>query len=102
MNMIWKTALGVTAALAITACGPLNKGNIGAGALTTLLTRFSKEPAQPVPTAPVLTRAQVDANPGGFMVLNAYSGTMVAALVAGAQNGNRTTWVSANGPSVTM
>jgi hypothetical protein len=101
MNMILKTALGVTVSMAITACGPLNKGNIGAGALKTLQTQFSKGPAQPIPTAPVLTPAQVDANPGGFMVLNAYNGTMVAALVAGAQNGNRTTWLSANGPSVT-
>jgi hypothetical protein len=101
MNTIWKTALGVAVSLAVTACGPLNEGNIGAGALQSLQTRFSKEPAQPVATAPVLTRAQVDANPGGFMVLNAYNGTMVAALVAGAENGNRTTWLSANGPSVT-
>jgi hypothetical protein len=101
MNIIWNTALGVAVSLAVTACGPLNEGNMGAGALHSLQTRFSKEPAQPVATAPVLTRAQVDANPGGFMVLNAYNGTMVAALVAGAQNGNRTTWLSANGPSVT-
>ena len=100
MNMI-KAALGVTVSLAVTACGPLNKGNITTGAVQALQTRFSGAPAAPVPTAPVLTRAQVDANPGGFMVLNAYSGTMVAALVAGAQNGNRTTWLSANGPSVT-
>jgi hypothetical protein len=101
MNIIWKTALGVAVSLAVTACGPLNEGNIGAGALQSLQTRFSKKPAQPLAAAPVLTRAQVDANPGGFMVLNAYNGTMVAALVAGAENGNRTTWLSANGPSVT-
>ena len=35
------------------------------------------------------------------MVLNAYNGTMVAALAAGASNGNRVTWLSADGPSVT-
>jgi hypothetical protein len=100
MNMM-KAALAGAATLAITACGPLNDGNIATGAAKALKTRFSGAPTEPVATAPVLTRAQVDANPGGFMVLNAYNGTMVAALLAGAQNGNRTTWLSANGPSVT-
>jgi hypothetical protein len=100
MNMM-KAALAGAATLAITACGPLNDGNIATGAAEALKARVSGAPAAPVATAPVLTRAQVDANPGGFIVLNAYNGTMVAALVAGAQNGNRTTWLSANGPSVT-
>jgi hypothetical protein len=101
MTMIWKAALGVAMTFATTACGPLNEGNIGTGALKTLRTRFFDAPMEQVPTAPVLTRAQIDANPGGFMVLNAYNGTMVAALLASTQNGNRTTWLSANGPSVT-
>ena len=100
MNMM-KAALAGAATLAITACGPLNDGKIATSAAEVLKTRFSGPPVEPVATAPVLTRVQVDANPGGFMVLNAYNGTMVAALVASAQNGNRTTWLSANGPSVT-
>jgi hypothetical protein len=101
MNMIWKPALGVAVSLAVTACGPLNEGNIGTGALQAIQSQFFGETAEPVPTVPVLTRAQVDANPGGYMVLNAYNGTMVTALAAGGSNGNRVTWLSANGPSVT-
>lgn len=101
MKMILKLALCVTSLMAGTACGPLNKGNIGAGALQSVQARLSGAPAQAVATAPMLTRTQVDANPGGFMVLNAYNGTMVALLAAGASNGNRMTWLSADGPSVT-
>ena len=100
MNMM-KAALAGAATLAMTACGPLNDGNIATGAAEALKTRLSGAPAEPAPTAPVLTRAQVDANPGGFMVLNAYNGTLVAALAAGGSNGNRITWLSADGLSVT-
>jgi hypothetical protein len=100
MNMM-KAALAGAATLAITACGPLNDGNITTGAAEALKTRFSGAPAEPVATAPVLTRAQVDANPGGFMVLNAYNGTLVATLAASGSNGNRLTWLSTDGLSVT-
>ncbi len=105
MNMMLKTTskagLAVTLALAVTACGPLNDGNIATGALKAVQARVSGAPAEPVATAPVLTAAQVAANPNGFMVLNAYNGTLVAALAAGGSNGNRTTWLSADGLSVT-
>ncbi len=105
MNMMLKTTLktglAATLALAVTACGPLNKGNIATGALKAAQARFGGAPVEPVPTAPVLTAAQVAANPNGFMVLNAYNGTLVAALAAGGSNGNRTTWLSAEGLSVT-
>lgn len=105
MTSICKTSMGPILGLAfaatLTACGPLNENNVANGVLDTVRTRFSGEPATPAPTAPVLTRAQVDANPGSFLVLNAYNGTMISAMAAGAQNGNRTTWLSASGPSVT-
>ena len=101
MNMMTRTALIGALVLAAAACGPLNKGNIAQGAIKAAQARFGGAQAAPVPTAPVLTRAQVDANPGGFMVLNAYNGTLVAALAAGGSNGDRTTWLSADGLSVT-
>ncbi len=101
MTTICKTSLGLACALALTACGPLNESNVSNGVLDVVKGRLSGAPAQPAPTAAVLTRAQADANPGGFLVLNAYNGTMVAAMAAGARNGNRVTWLSADGPSVT-
>ena len=101
MNMTAKTTLAAMLALAVSACGPLNKGNIASDALAALQTRFSPAPATPLATAPVLTRAQVDANPGGFLVLNAYNGTIITAMTAAASNANRVTWLSADGLSVT-
>ena len=101
MSMIGKSALGVMAALVLTACGPLNEGNIGKGAVAAIQAKFSGAPVAPVATAPVLTRAQVDANPGGFLVLNAYNGSLVTALAAGGSNANRITWLSPDGLSVT-
>ena len=101
MSMMTKTILACACALAVTACGPLNQGNVASGALKALTARFGGAQPEPAPTAPVLTAAQVAANPGGFMVLNAYNGTLVAALAKAAQNGDRTTWLSADGLSVT-
>lgn len=101
MNTMGKTALRVAMMLTTVACGPLNKNNISTGALKAVQARFDGTPDMPVPTAPVLTRAQVDANPDSFMVLNAYNGTLVAALAAGGSNGNRITWLSSNELSVT-
>ncbi|MBU2360826.1 MAG: YjbF family lipoprotein [Alphaproteobacteria bacterium] len=101
MSTISKTSVALACALALTACGPLKKDNVANGALDVVTGLFVTPPADPVPTAPVLTRAQADANPGGFLVLNAYNGTVVTAMAAGARNGSRTTWLSADGPSVT-
>lgn len=101
MITMTKTALCAALTLMAVACGPLNENNISTGALKAVQARFGGAQAAPAPTAPVLTRAQVDANPGGFMVLNAYNGTLVAALAAGGSNGNRVTWLSADGLSVT-
>lgn len=101
MTTMGKTALGAALMLATVACGPLNENNISTGALKAVQAKFGGTPATPAPTPPVLTRAQVDANPDGFMVLNAYNGTLVAALAAAGSNGNRITWISADGLSVT-
>ena len=101
MTTMGKMALGAALMLATVACGPLNENNISTGALKAVQAKFGGTPATPAPTPPVLTRAQVDANPDGFMVLNAYNGTLVAALAAAGSNGNRITWISADGLSVT-
>ena len=101
MTMMGKAAICAALMLATPACGPLNDNNISTGALKVVQARLGGAPATPVPTAPVLTRAQVDANPDSFMVLNAYNGTLVAALAAGGSNGNRVTWISADGLSIT-
>ena len=101
MTTMLKTILAGTCALAVTACGPLNDGNVAAGALKAVQARFGGADPATAPTAPVLTPAQVAANPGGFMVLNAYNSTLVAALAMAAQNGDRITWLSADGLSVT-
>ncbi|WP_178352785.1 YjbF family lipoprotein [Loktanella atrilutea] len=94
---VWTMA----ALAALVGCGPMNEGNLAGTALTAVRARFDGTPATPAPTAPVLTRAQVDANPGGFLVMNAYGGSLVAALAAGGSNGSRITWISAEGLSVT-
>ena len=95
-------AVWTMAALAVlVGCGPMNEGNLAGTALTAVRARLDGTPATPAPTAPVLTRAQADANPGGFLVMNAYGGSLVAALAAGGSNGNRITWISAEGLSVT-
>lgn len=101
MTTMTKTILAGFCALAATGCGPLNDGNVASGALKALTARFGGAQPELVAMAPVLTAAQVAANPNGFMVLNAYNGTLVAALAAGGSNGNRTTWLSADGLSVT-
>jgi hypothetical protein len=101
MNIIAQTAIRAACALAMTACGPLNDDNIASGAFEAAQDRFNGTLAEPVSTAPVLTRAQADANPGGFLVLNAYNGSLVAAMAAAATNGNRVTFLSAGGLSVT-
>lgn len=101
MNTISKTCAVLASALALTACGPLKQDNVARGFLDVVTGVFVSPPATPAPTAPVLTRAQADANPGGFLVMNAYGGSLVAALAAGGSNGNRITWISAEGLSVT-
>ncbi|WP_237066320.1 YjbF family lipoprotein [Loktanella sp. M215] len=95
------TVWAMVALVALAGCGSMNEGNLTGTALTAVRARLDGTPVQPVATAPVLTRAQADANPGGFLVLNAYNGTVVTAMAAGARNGSRTTWLSAEGPSVT-
>ena len=102
MNTICKTALGALAALTLTACGPLNQGSAAKSALDLAKARFGGgAAAAPQAQPPVLTRAQVDANPGGFLVLNAYNGSLVTAMAAGGTNGDRITWIAPSGLSVT-
>ena len=101
MTTMTKTILACACALAVTACGPLNEGNVAAGALKAVQARLGGAAPTPAPAAPVLTPAQVAANPGGFMVMNAYNGTLVTALAAATQNGDRTTFLSPDGLSVT-
>ncbi|SEN47570.1 Group 4 capsule polysaccharide lipoprotein gfcB, YjbF [Loktanella fryxellensis] len=94
--------LATLGALTLTACGPLNENSVAKGAATALQTRFAGgDAAAPAPVAPVLTRAQVDAAPGNFLVMNAYGGSLVAALAQGGSNGDRITWLSPQGLSVT-
>ncbi len=94
------TVLGAALAL-LTACGPLYDNSAAKGFLGVVQQRFGGgEPAQPA--APVLTRAQADANPGAFMLVTAYGGNSVASLVVASTNGNRVTWLSADNVAVTL
>ncbi len=96
------TIFGVTLAL-LTACGPIYDNSAAKGFLAVVQQRvagLSGAPAQPA--APVLTRAQADANPGAFLLVTAYGGNSVASLVVAAANGNRVTWLSADNVTVTL
>lgn len=90
------------AALALLpACGNLYEGSAAKGFLSVVQQRIGGGgPAQPA--APVLTRAQVDANPGAFLIVTAYGGNSVASLVAAGANGDRVTWLSADNVTVTL
>ena len=96
-----KTALCAALMLTAAACGPLKENNISTGLLKIVQGQLPGQAAAPQPQAPVLTRAQVDANPGGFLVLNAYNGSLVTAMAAGGSNGDRITWIAPSGLSVT-
>lgn len=90
------------AALALlTACGPLNEGSAAKGFLSVVKARVTGSGAAAAP-APVLTRAQADANPGAFLIVTAYGGNSVASLVVAGTNGNRVTWLSADNVTVTL
>jgi hypothetical protein len=102
MNTMGKTALCAALMLTVVACGPLNENNISTDALNVVREKLGGAPAiVPQAPAPALTRAQVDANPGGYIVLNAYNGSLVTAMAPGGTNGNRITWLSPNGLSTT-
>lgn len=101
--MRWAILGAALAAMA--ACGPLNEGNVAKGALAVVQSRVAGltgagGPAQPA--APVLTRAQADANPGAFLLVTAYGGASQAAMVPASGIGNRVTWLSADNVSVTL
>jgi len=103
MNMASKAAACVVAALTVSSCGPLNEGNVAIGAVNALRQSVTGQPAgAPAPTPAVLTRAQVDAAPGNFLVMNAYGGSLVAPLVPGGTNGNRVTWLGAETLAITL
>ena len=97
-----KTLATALCGLAVTACGPLNENNVGKGALQAVsgMLPGRADPA-PATAAPVVTRAQLDAQPGTVMVVTAYGGASVASMVPAAMNSNRVTWVSADNVSIT-
>ncbi len=96
----------LTAALLVgaAACGPLNEGSAARGFLGVVQARVAGLTGQGAaqPAAPVLTRAQADANPGAFLLVTAYGGNSVASLVVASANGNRVTWLSADNVAVTL
>lgn len=96
---------GVLAAAVLVACGPLNQNSAAKGFLGVVQQRAAalsgNAPAAAAP-APVLTRAQADANPGAFLLVTAYGGKSVAAMVPAQINGIRQTWISADGVTVTL
>lgn len=97
-----KTFATALCGLALMGCGPLNEGNIGKGALQAVsgLLPGKAAPAA-APAGPVVTRAQLDAQPGTVMIVTAHGGASVASMVPAAVNLNRVTWVSADNVSVT-
>ena len=99
-----KSALAAALGLAaLTACGPLNEGNVGKGALAVIQQRLAGAPAATAaPAAAPLTRAQADANPGKFLLVTAYGGASVVSVVPVSSNGNRDTWISADNVTVTL
>ena len=98
-----RSALAATLGIAaLTACGPLNDGNVGKGALAAIQQMVSGPAAPAAPPAPPLSREQADANPGQFLLVTAYGGASVVSMVPVSQTGNRTTWISADNVTVTV
>lgn len=91
------------ALLAVAGCGPLNENSAAKGFVNVVKARVAGASGAPAAApAPVLTRAQADANPGQFLLVTAYGGASVAALVPAGTNGNRVTWLSADSVAVTL
>lgn len=92
----------VLAFVALAACGPLYDGSAAKGFLGFVqakATGIGAAPAEPV--IPV-SRAQVDANPGAFLLVTAYGGKSIASMVQVSVNENRVTWISADNVTVTL
>lgn len=99
-----KNVLSIVAAAALLAgCGPLNENSAAKGFLAVAKARLSGDAAAAAGAAPapVLTRAQADAAPGQFLLVTAYGGASVAAMVPVSTNGIRATWLSADNVTVT-
>ena len=92
----------LAAFLGATACGPLNEGSAAKGFLGALRQTVAGKTAAPQVKTPPLTQAQVDANPGAYILVTAYGGNSVASLVKAGTNGSRETWLSADGVSITL
>lgn len=100
-----KTLTYAALGLVLASCGPLNEGSAARGFLGVVQSRVAGLTGGAAPqaaAAPVLTRAQADANPGAFMLVTAYGGASVASLVVAGTNGPRVTWISADQVSVTL
>ncbi|MCB5199088.1 YjbF family lipoprotein [Loktanella sp. TSTF-M6] len=103
MTTVWQgIALGACI-LGMTACGPLNEGDQGAGAVRQALNYLPLPGQEPAAEAApfVVTRAMVDQLPGDVMVVEAYEGTSRALMVPAAINLNRVTWISEDEASIT-
>ena len=98
------TGRAAALALALLAgCGPLNENSAAKGFIGVVQQTAARVSGQPpAAAAPVLTRAQADANPGAFLLVTAYGGASVASLVPVSANGNRQTWISADNVTVTL
>ncbi|MBS1302333.1 YjbF family lipoprotein [Loktanella sp. SALINAS62] len=102
MTPALKTMLAVTFAAGLSACGPLNDNDQGAGALKLAAQSLSIPGRAAAPEEPpmVVSRAMIDQLPGDVLVVEAYDGTSRAVMVPAAINLNRVTWISEDSVSI--
>lgn len=83
--------------LALSACGPLNEGGLGQGAIEQF-TGFGAEPAAP----PALATDVANAAPGEVLLVTIRNGNLVAPLTKAQDNGSTITWISPGQVSMTF
>lgn len=90
----------------LSACGPLNESQIGAGFAASLSSRVSgaasEAPAPETASGGGLTRAQIDATPAALMVVTVVETRASDLVQAVGQNGSRITWINRDQRSLTF
>lgn len=105
MMTLTKMAFRMISALAVVGlvgCGSLNEQSPAAGLAQIAKARFGASNDPAAPTAPALSRAAVDANPGAFLLMSRAGGGAPASLVSAGINGTKVTWISADRITVTL
>lgn len=92
--------LGVIAFGALTACGPLSEGSLGADLAKGQLAKLTGDAPAPAPSAPAADIA--NAAPGDILLVTILNRNAVAPLTKIAENGGTVTWISPGQISMTL